>query len=256
MMNPPAPARVIPCLDVKDGRVVKGVRFTELRDAGDPIAAAAAYRTAGADELYLLDITSGGAPGDLVRETAAAAGIPLSVGGGVRTVGDIERLLQAGASRVSIGSAALRDPDLIARAAREFGSDRITVAIDAKRTPGEQPRWEAFTDGGRTASGLDAVEFAQRATSLGAGALLLTSMDRDGTRDGYDLALTRAVADATGAQVIASGGAGSLADFAAGIKEGHASAVLAASVFHFGTFTIREVKEYLQAKGIPVNLSR
>lgn len=247
--------RVIPCLDVKDGRIVKGVRFVELRDAGDPVAAAQAYSAAGADELFVLDISSrteqsGPALAQLIHNVAAVSSVPVAVGGGVSNLADIERLLQAGASRVSIMSAAVRAPQLIAEAAQQFGSERITIAIDAKET--EPGSWQVFTAGGRTATGLDAVAYARQAAELGASELLLTSMDRDGTRDGYDLKLTRAVADATQLPVIASGGAGSLADFAAGVTQGHADAILAASVFHFGTFTVQQVKEYLQAAGVPV----
>jgi cyclase len=250
--------RVIPCLDLKDGRVVKGVRFVELRDAGDPVAAAAAYGEAGADELFLLDISAANADPatrtDLIRRTRAAAGIPLNVGGGVSSPADIDRLLQAGADRVSIGSAAVHDPGFVADAARQFGSERIIIAIDAKRSAGREPRWEVFTNGGRTASGLDAVTYARQLASLGAGELLLTSMDCDGTRDGFDLQLTRAVADATPLPVIASGGAGSPEHFTQGVTQGHASALLAASVFHFGTLTVPAVKQHLHAAGIQVRL--
>jgi cyclase len=250
--------RVIPCLDVKDGRIVKGVRFVELRDAGDPAAAAEAYAIAGADELFVLDIssrtdTSGAALAQLIRSMTAVSRVPVAVGGGVSGLDDIERLLEAGASRVSIMSAAVNDPLLVAQAARQFGSERITIAIDAKQV--EPGSWEVFSGGGQTATGLDAVAYARQLAALGAGELLLTSMDRDGTHDGYDLALTRAVAEAADLPVIASGGAGSLGDFAAAVKQGHASAVLAASVFHFGTFTVQQVKEHLQAAGIPVRLN-
>lgn len=246
------PARIIACLDVQDGRIVKGVRFVELRDAGDPAAAAAAYSDAGVDELFLLNLSAGDRSVllDTVRKTARASRVPLTVGGGVSTLADAAALLAAGADRISIMSAAVHDRELISRTAERFGSDRVVIAIDAQRFPGAEAGWEVFTGGGRNPTGLDAVEYAHQASAAGAGELLVTSMDRDGTTDGYDLELTRAVAEATPLPVIASGGAGSLADFAAAIRTGHAAAVLAASVFHFGTFTIQQVREHLQAEGI------
>ena len=246
--------RIIPCLDIADGRVVKGVNFTDLVDAGDPVETAAAYVAAGADELAFLDINATvenrATMRDLVRRTAAACNIPLIVGGGVRSLDDIEALLSAGADKVTISSAAVADPDLIAGAAARFGGNRIIAAIDARATgPG---KWGILTHGGRRDAGIDAVEFARTITGKGAGEILLTSMDRDGTRAGFDLALTRAVADAVAVPVIASGGVGSLDDFVAGIRDGHAAAVLAASVFHFGTFTIAQVKAHMAAAGIAV----
>jgi cyclase len=247
-------ARIIPCLDVKAGRVVKGVRFADLVDAGDPVEAAKAYDAAGADELCFLDITASqerrGILLDAVRRTAEQCFMPLTVGGGVRAVADIRALLLAGADKVSINTAAVADPTLVARAAEKFGDQCIVVAIDARRVAGG--RWQIFTHGGRTATGIDAVEFAQRVTGLGAGEILLTSMDRDGARLGYDLELTRAVADAVSAPVIASGGVGSLDHLVEGIRDGHASAVLAASIFHFGTHTIAAAKAHLAKAGIPV----
>lgn len=246
--------RIIPCLDVADGRVVKGVNFVDLVDAGDPVEAAAAYDAAGADELCFLDIhathENRGTMFDLVRRTAERCFIPLTVGGGVRGPEDVRALLLAGADKVSLNSAAVANPDVIAACADHFGSQCIVAAIDAKAVaPG---RWEIFTHGGRRATGIDAVEFAVALAEKGAGEILLTSMDRDGTKAGFDLALTRAVADAVPVPVIASGGVGSLDDFVAGVLEGHASAVLAASVFHFGTFTIAGVKEHMAAAGILV----
>ena len=252
--------RVIPCLDVKDGRVVKGVRFVGLRDAGDPVEAAKAYDAAGADELCFLDITAShearGILFDVVSRTAEACFMPLTVGGGVRSVEDIRALLLAGADKVSINTAAVNDPDLISRAARKFGDQCIVVAIDAKRVSGEgeAPRWEIFTHGGRRPTGLDAVAFAARAASLGAGELLVTSMDRDGTKAGYDLGLTRAVSDAVPVPVIASGGVGTLDHLVAGIRDGHASAVLAASIFHFGEHSVGEAKAYMADAGLAMRL--
>ena len=252
--------RVIPCLDVKDGRVVKGVQFLELKDAGDPVESAIAYDAAGADELCFLDITAShenrGTLLDVVTRTAEACFMPLTVGGGVRTVDDIRALLLAGADKVSINTAAVNDRQFVRRAAEKFGMQCIVVAIDAKRvTPdGEPERWEIFTHGGRRATGIDAVAFAEEVCELGAGEILLTSMDRDGTRVGYDVALTRAVADAVPVPVIASGGVGSLDDLVAGVTEGHASAVLAASIFHFGHHTVREAKERMASAGIPVRM--
>jgi cyclase len=252
--------RVIPCLDVKGGRVVKGVQFVDLVDAGDPVEAAKAYDAAGADELTFLDITASheqrGILFDVVRRTAEQCFMPLTVGGGVRTVEDIRQLLLAGADKVSINTAAVNDRGFVKRAAEKFGDQCIVVAIDAKRVSGEgeAPRWEIFTHGGRTATGIDALAFAEEVVALGAGEILLTSMDRDGTKAGYDCALTRAVADRVPVPVVASGGVGSLDDLVEGVREGHASAVLAASIFHFGTHTVREAKERLAAAGVAVRL--
>ncbi|KQT86756.1 imidazole glycerol phosphate synthase subunit HisF [Methylobacterium sp. Leaf469] len=248
--------RIIPCLDVKDGRVVKGVQFLELRDAGDPVEAAKAYDAAGADELCFLDITAShedrGTLLDVVSRTAEACFMPLTVGGGIRTVTDIRTLLLAGADKVSINTAAVNDPDFVARGAEKFGSQCIVVAIDAKRmsAPGEPDAWQIFTHGGRKPTGLDAIAFARTVTALGAGELLVTSMDRDGMRSGYDLALTRAIADAVSVPVIASGGVGSLDDLVAGVRDGHASAVLAASIFHFGQHSVGEAKAHMAAAGL------
>ncbi len=246
--------RIIPCLDVADGRVVKGVNFVNLRDAGDPVEAAAAYDAAGADELAFLDIhathENRGTMFDLVARTAERCFMPLTVGGGVRTVADVRALLRAGADKVSFNSAAVADPDVVARAADVFGAQCIVVAIDARTVaPG---RWEIFTHGGRRATGIDAVDFARTVAAKGAGEILLTSMDRDGTGAGFNLPLTRAVADAVPVPVIASGGAGSLDHLVEAVTEGHAAAVLAASIFHFGTFTIFEAKAAMAAAGIPV----
>jgi cyclase len=253
--------RVIPCLDVKDGRVVKGVRFLDLRDAGDPVEAAIAYDAAGADELCFLDITAShenrGILLDVVRRTADQCFMPLTVGGGVRSLVDIRNLLLAGADKVSINTAAISEPQLVAEASRKFGAQCIVVAIDAKRVPGAAgaaPRFELFTHGGRRPTGLDAVDFARKVVALGAGEILLTSMDRDGTGEGFDIELTRSVADAVGIPVIASGGAGTLDHLIAGVRDGHASAVLAASIFHFGTFSISEAKTHMVAAGIPMRL--
>ena len=245
-------ARVIPCLDVKDGRVVKGVNFVDLVDAGDPVEAAKAYDKAGADELCFLDITAThvgrGTMLDVVRRTAEACFMPLTVGGGVRTLEDIRNLLLAGADKVSINSAAVSDRQFVKRAAQKFGSQCIVVAIDAKEVaPG---KYEIFTHGGRKETGIDAVAFAKEVEALGAGEILLTSMDRDGTGKGFNIPLTRAIADAVSIPVIASGGVGTLAHLAEGIKEGHANAVLAASIFHFGTFTIAQAKKAMAAAGI------
>lgn len=253
-------ARIIPCLDVKDGRVVKGVNFVDLVDAGDPVEAAKAYDAAGADELCFLDITASSENRetifDVIARTAEHCFMPLTVGGGVRSVEDIRKLLLAGADKVSINTAAVNNPQLIAEAAEKFGNQCIVVAVDAKKTSadGEADRWEVFTHGGRQATGLDAIEFAKKMADLGAGEILLTSMDRDGTKVGYDIALTRAVADAVSVPVIASGGVGSLDDLVAGVKDGHASAVLAASIFHFGHYTIAEAKRYMAEHGIAVRL--
>src|SRR5438874_8069353 len=241
--------RVIPCLDVKDGRVVKGINFVDLRDAGDPVEAAVAYDAAGADELCFLDITAThenrGTMLDMVRRTAEACFMPLTVGGGVRTIDDIKTLLRSGADKVSINSAAVSRREFVQEGAEKFGEQCIVVAIDAKRVRrgGGSDRWEIFTHGGRKATGIDAIEYAQEVVSLGAGEILLTSMDRDGTRQGFDIPLTRAVADSVPVPVIASGGVVNRERLAEGIREGHATAVLAASVFDFGEFTIREAKD-------------
>ncbi|HDZ74139.1 MAG TPA: imidazole glycerol phosphate synthase subunit HisF [Aurantimonas coralicida] len=253
-------ARIIPCLDVKDGRVVKGVNFEGLVDAGDPVAAAQVYDAAGADELCFLDITASSDNRetifDIVAQTAEHCFMPLTVGGGVRAVSDVRRLLLAGADKVAINTAAVNRPELIAEAADKFGDQCIVVAIDARRVTaaGEEPRWEIFTHGGRTATGIDAVSFARRVVSLGAGEILLTSMDRDGTKSGFDLDLTRAVADAVAVPVIASGGVGTLDHLVEGIRDGHAAAVLAASIFHFGTHTVGEAKAHMAEAGIAMRL--
>lgn len=249
--------RIIPCLDVADGRVVKGVNFVDLIDAGDPVEAAIAYDAAGADELCFLDIhathENRGTMYDLARRTAEHCFMPLTVGGGVRTPEDVRALLLAGADKVSFNSAAVADPDVVARAADKFGAQCIVVAIDAKTVaPG---RWEIFTHGGRRETGIDAVEFARLVESKGAGEILLTSMDRDGTRSGFNLPLTRAISDAVGIPVIASGGVGTLDHLVEGVTEGRASAVLAASIFHFGEFTIGQAKAHMAAAGIPVRLT-
>jgi cyclase len=247
--------RVIPCLDVKDGRVVKGVRFVDLTDAGDPVEAARAYDAAGADELCFLDITAShenrGTILDVVARTAEQCFMPVTVGGGVRTVADVRALLLAGADKVSINTGAIQRREVVREASEKFGAQAIVVAIDAKRVGND---FEIFTHGGRNATGLNAVRYAEEVAALGAGEILLTSMDRDGTGDGFDLELTRAVADAVPIPVVASGGIGTLDHFAEGVKKGHASAVLAASVFHFGTFTIRQAKEHMAAAGVPVRL--
>ena len=258
--------RLIPCLDVMDGRVVKGVNFVDLRDAGDPVEAAMAYDAAGADELTFLDITASHEGRDtifdVVSRTAEHCFMPLTVGGGVRSIEDIRKLLLAGADKVAINSAAVNDPDFIVRAADKFGNQCIVVSVDARQRLSQavggdnRSEWEVFTHGGRKASGLDAVDFAIRMVERGAGELLVTSMDRDGTKSGFDLELTRAIADAVAVPVIASGGVGSLQDLVDGVLEGHASAVLAASIFHFGTFTIPEAKAYLAAHGVPVRQDR
>jgi imidazole glycerol-phosphate synthase subunit HisF len=246
--------RVIPCLDVKDGRVVKGVNFVDLIDAGDPVAQARVYDAAGADELCFLDITASSDNRDtlydVVRGTAEQCFMPLTVGGGVRTVEDIRKLLLAGADKVSINTAAVARPDFVREGAEKFGSQCIVVAMDAKATGPD--KWEIFTHGGRNATGLDVVEWAKRMVSLGAGEILLTSMDRDGTKSGFDCALTRAVADAVDVPVIASGGVGTLDHLVDGVRDGHASAVLAASIFHFGTYSVAEAKAHMGAAGLQV----
>jgi imidazole glycerol-phosphate synthase subunit HisF len=245
--------RIIPCLDVKDGRVVKGVRFVDLRDAGDPVEAAIAYDAQGADELVFLDITASHEARDImldvVRRTAEGIYMPLTVGGGIRSVDDVRRLLRAGADKVSLNTAALARPELIREAAERFGSQCIVVAVDARR---EGDHWGVYTHGGRNAAGRDAVTWTQEAVALGAGEILLTSMDRDGTKDGYDLELTRAVSQSVSVPVIASGGAGSLEHLYEGLVDGCADAALAASIFHFGTHTIAEAKAYLRERGVEV----
>ncbi|MBU0602359.1 MAG: imidazole glycerol phosphate synthase subunit HisF [Gammaproteobacteria bacterium] len=252
--------RIIPCLDVNAGRVVKGVNFVSLKDAGDPVEIARRYDEQGADELTFLDITASSDARDIilhvVERVAEQVFIPLTVGGGVRAVEDVRRLLNAGADKVSMNTAAINDPELIARASGKVGSQAIVVAIDAKRVDDRdgKPHWEVFTHGGRNPTGLDAVEWAQRVAALGAGEILLTSMDRDGTRSGFDLALTRAVSDAVRIPVIASGGVGTLDDLADGVVAGGADAVLAASIFHFGEHTVREAKQRMQERGIEVRL--
>lgn len=259
-MNNTLTRRIIPCLDVTAGRVVKGVNFVDLVDAGDPVEIARRYNEQGADELTFLDITATSDNRDLIlpiiEAVASQVFIPLTVGGGVRQVADIQRLLNAGADKVSINSAAISNPDLVKAAADYHGSQCIVVAIDARRTSeaGEPARWEIFTHGGRKATGIDAIEWARKMADFGAGEILLTSMDRDGTKSGFDLALTRAVSDAVPVPVIASGGVGKLEHLADGIIKGRASAVLAASIFHYGEFTIAQAKEYMARKGINVRL--
>jgi len=253
-------ARIIPCLDVKDGRVVKGVNFVDLKDAGDPVESARAYDAAGADELCFLDITAShekrGILIDVVRRTAECCFMPVTVGGGVKRIEDIRELLLGGADKVAMNTAAVMNPEFVREAAQKFGSQCIVVAVDAKRMsmPDEAPRWEIFTHGGRNPTGLDAIEFAEKVTALGAGELLLTSMDRDGTKTGFDLDLTRRISDAVAIPVIASGGVGNLDHLVDGITKGHASAVLAASIFHFGEYTIAEAKSHMAKAGIPMRL--
>jgi len=252
--------RVIPCLDVQDGRVVKGINFVNLRDAGDPVAAAIAYDQAGADELTFLDITAShenrGIMLDVVQRTAEACFMPLTVGGGVRTIEDIRVLLAFGADKVSINTSAVTRREFVKEAAEKFGDQCIVVAIDAKNVAksGEAPRWEIFTHGGRNPTGIDAIAYAREVVALGAGEILLTSMDRDGTRQGFDIALTRAVSDAVTVPVIASGGVGNLDHLVAGIRDGHASAVLAASIFHFGEHSVRDAKNFMARAGLPMRL--
>ena len=254
--------RIIPCLDVKDGRVVKGVNFVDLIDAGDPVEAAAAYDAAGADELCFLDITASSDNRDtifdIVERTAERCFMPLTVGGGVRTVEDIRKLLEAGADKVSINTAAVNNRQFVKEASEKFGAQCIVVAIDAKKVSGdgEPARWEIFTHGGRNRTGIDAIEFAKDVVALGAGEILLTSMDRDGTKAGFDLELTRAVADAVAVPVIASGGVGTLDHLVDGVSKGHASAVLAASIFHFGTYTIGQAKAHMAEAGLAMRLDR
>ena len=250
--------RIIPCLDVDNGRVVKGVQFVDIRDAGDPVEVAKRYDEQGADEITFLDITASSDDREtmvhVVEEVAGQVFIPLTVGGGIRTVDDIRRMLNAGADKVGINTAAVHNPEFVREAAEKFGSQCIVVAIDAKQVEDNPPRWEIFTHGGRKPTGIDAVEWAKKMTDYGAGEILLTSMDRDGTRNGFDLALTRAVSDAVRVPVIASGGVGELEHLAAGVTEGGADAVLAASIFHFGEYTIEAAKRAMKEKGVEVRL--
>lgn len=252
--------RIIPCLDVDDGRVVKGVNFVDIRDAGDPVEVARRYDDQGADEITFLDITASSDNREtlvqVVEQVASQVFIPLTVGGGIRVIDDVRRMLNAGADKVSINTAAIFEPEFVRRAAERFGSQCIVVAIDAKATygPGESERWEIYTHGGRRPTGIDAVEWALKMTDYGAGEILLTSMDRDGTKIGFDLALTRAISEAAPVPVIASGGVGSLEHLAEGVLAGKADAVLAASIFHFGEYTVKEAKQYMQAQGIEVRL--
>lgn len=247
--------RIIPCLDVTDGRVVKGVRFQELRDAGDPVEVAKAYEAQGADELVFLDITASSDARatmiDVVERTASQVFMPLTVGGGIRTVANVREMLNAGADKVSFNTAALKNPDIVRESSARFGNQCIVVAIDAKQAG---DHWEVYTHGGRNPTGIDAVDWARRVAELGAGEILLTSMDQDGVKNGYDVALTRAVSDAVEIPVIASGGAGKLEHLAEVLRNGHASAVLAASIFHFGEFTVPQAKAYLRSAGLPVRI--
>jgi imidazole glycerol-phosphate synthase subunit HisF len=256
MQNSNLAVRIIPCLDVKDGRVVKGIQFEELRDAGDPVSQARIYDQAGADELCFLDITAShenrGTILDVVRKTAEVCFIPLTVGGGIRTIEDIDNLLQAGADKVSINSAAVKNPDFIREASQKFGSQCIVVAIDAKKTSNQ--KWEIFTHGGRNNTSINAIEYAINAEKLGAGEILLTSMDKDGTKSGFDTELTAKIADSVKIPVIASGGVGKLEHFSEGVIKGRASAVLAASVFHFGELTVKQVKQHMAECHIPVRI--
>ncbi|WP_137156978.1 imidazole glycerol phosphate synthase subunit HisF [Rhizobium sp. FKL33] len=255
-------ARVIPCLDVKDGRVVKGVSFVDLIDAGDPVEAAIAYDAAGADELCFLDITASSDNRDtifdVVARTADHCFMPVTVGGGVRALADIRKLLLCGADKVSINSAAVKTPDFVAEAADKFGDQCIVVSLDCKKVSGEgeEDRWEIFTHGGRNPTGIDALDFATAMVKRGAGELLVTSMDQDGRKTGYDIALTRAIADSVHVPVIASGGVGTLDHLVEGVRDGHATAVLAASIFHFGTYTVGEAKRYMAERGVPMRLDR
>ncbi len=250
--------RIIPCLDVTAGRVVKGVKFQELRDAGDPVECAAAYDAQGADELVFLDITASSDGRNIMRDVVAATAercfMPLTVGGGLRDAADIEAMLRAGADKVSLNTSAIAEPGLVLDSSDRFGSQCIVVAIDAKLEPGPEPRWKVYSHGGRRATGLDVVEWARRVVGLGAGEILLTSMDRDGTKSGYDIELTRCVSDAVGVPVIASGGAGRPEHFAEALEKGGASAALAASLFHFGTLTVPRLKHYLTMHGVPVRI--
>ena len=252
--------RIIPCLDVDNGRVVKGVKFVDIRDAGDPVEIARRYDREGADEITFLDITAThdnrNTMADVVRQVASEVFIPLTVGGGIRTVEDIRRMLNAGADKVGINSAAVSNPEFVREAAKRFGSQCIVVAIDAKKTsaPDQDSQWQIFTHGGRKSTGIDAIEWAQKMVAYGAGEILLTSMDRDGTREGFDLPLTRAISEAVSVPVIASGGVGCLAHLSAGVIEGKADAVLAASIFHFGEYTIRQAKQDMASRGIEVRL--
>ncbi len=252
--------RIIPCLDVCDGRVVKGVQFVDIRDAGNPVEVAARYDEQGADEITFLDITASSDNRDtilhVVEEVASTVFIPLTVGGGIRVLDDVRRMLNAGADKVGINTAAVFNPEFVKEASHHFGSQAIVVSIDAKQVEsGENPRWEIFTHGGRKGTGLDALEWARKMADYGAGEILLTSMDRDGTRDGFDLALTRAVCDTVDIPVIASGGVGNLDHLVAGINEGHADAVLAASIFHFGDYTVQQAKQRMQDAGIEVRVT-
>ena len=250
--------RIIPCLDVKDGRVVKGVNFVDLVDAGDPVEQAKAYCEAGADELTLLDITATSDNREsmytVISKTAQQVFMPLTVGGGVRVLDDIRKLLLAGADKVSINTAAVHNPELVREASQHFGRQCITVAVDAKAINEDNAQWEVFTHGGRNATGIELIDWVKKMDAYGAGEILLTSMDRDGTKQGFNINMTRAVADAVSVPVVASGGVGTLEHLVEGVKEGHASAVLAASIFHFGTYTIAEAKQHMADAGIPVRL--